>query len=268
MRPKKHLGQNFLTSQAAVKAIIDAGEVRAGDTVLEIGPGRGILTAELLSRSARVVAVEKDNDLIPKLLEGFGDKISLTQLTLIQKDIRDFDHTAYFHDTPFKLISNIPYYITGELLERFLQSKIQPTVIVFLLQKEVAERIVARDKKESVLSVSVKVYGTPKLIRIVKRGSFSPSPNVDSAILSISKISKNAFAHEEDASFFHFLHVGFAHKRKFLVKNLTSLPLPEETILEVFSELALSPKIRPEDVSAPQWIALFRKLSGKPTPHP
>ena len=169
MKPKKSLGQNFLTSIPARIAIIEAGNLAASDTVLEIGPGKGFLTKGLLESGASIIALEKDSELLPVLKETF---LNHKNLTLIEGDALTYEPPS----KPYKLIANIPYYITGAILERYLSHTHQPSHMVVLVQKEVAERVCARDGKESILSLSVKAYGEPKLVYKVSRGSFNPAP--------------------------------------------------------------------------------------------
>lgn len=221
---KKSLGQNFLTSTKALSDIISAADVNEGDQVLEIGPGRGVLTKELLKRGAKVTAVEKDRVLVGILAEMFALEIETGQLAIIEADILEFDTSSM--SSPYKLIANIPYYITGQIFRMFLEGTCedahQPLSTTILVQKEVAERVIARDGKESILSMSVKVYGEPRLVSVVKRGSFNPAPNVDSAILHISGISKDFFTSNQisEKVFFEVLKAAFAHKRKIIAKNL------------------------------------------------
>lgn len=254
MKPKKSLGQNFLTSIPARIAIVKAGCLLPTDTVLEIGPGRGFLTEELLGTGASIVTLEKDRELIPYLQEKFT---AHKNFSIVEGDALTFDPSS---DTRFakgyKLIANIPYYITGAILEYYLSNKHQPSQMVVLVQKEVAERVVARDKKESILSIAVKVYGNPSIVYRVKRGSFNPIPNVDSAVLSIDTISRKNFIHNDhEDTFFKVLKAGFAHKRKFLISNLKE-KLPEVAWQELFTRVNLSEKVRAEDVSLSQWLAL------------
>lgn len=221
---KKSLGQNFLTSTRALADIISASEVKAGDEILEIGPGRGVLTAELLKTGARITAIEKDRELVPLLNELFSSEVSSGQLTIIEADVLEFDVSSYVHtiNKPYKLIANIPYYITGQIFRMFLEKGPQPSSMTLLVQKEVAERVIARDGKESILSMSVKAYGTPKYVSTVKRGSFNPAPNVDSAILHIANISKDFFITHNitEELFFEVMKASFAHKRKVISSNL------------------------------------------------
>jgi 16S rRNA (adenine1518-N6/adenine1519-N6)-dimethyltransferase len=254
---KKSLGQNFLTSQTALRAMATAGNVKAGDTVLEIGPGKGALTEVLLKFGAHVIAVEKDRDLIPILEEKFAEQIKSKQLELIEGDILDFDIKKY-KIKKYKVIANIPYYITGLLIRLFLESDLQPETIVLLVQKEVADRIVARDKKESILSLSVKAYGEPKYILKVSKKLFRPAPKVDSAIIAINSISKGAFKNKkEEERYFMIIKAGFAHKRKMLMGNLAELA-SRERLAEAFRTLDIPDTARAEDVPLQKWVALAK----------
>lgn len=255
LHAKKSLGQHFLTSHAAVRAMADAGDVGAGDTVLEIGPGTGILTAELLARGAQVVAIEKDTRMIPFLAGRFAAEAADGRLRIIEADALTLDPSdCGLRTTDYKLIANIPYYITGALFEKYLSGKCQPSVLVFLVQKEIAERI-ARSHKESLLSLSVKAYGEPHYVKTVPRGAFSPAPSVDSAILAVEHVSRKRFnnaAHE--ARFFALLKTSFAHKRKLLARNAEALlgNNPAESL----TRAGLAPTVRAEDVPLEAWLAL------------
>lgn len=262
---KKSLGQNFLTSTKALSDIISAADVQLEDEVLEIGPGRGVLTTELLKKGAHVTAIEKDTALVELLKEMFAKEIENGQLEIIEGDVLLFDLVAYvakLKKGPYKLIANIPYYITGQIFRMFLEGgherledalqvhQVQPISMTILVQKEVAERVVARDKKESILSMSVKVYGTPRIVSVVKRGSFSPAPNVDSAILHISGISKSFFTSHsiDEKKFFEVLKASFAHKRKIISKNLIEKGLKHND--------SINPKARAEDLSIEDFALL------------
>lgn len=225
-----------------------AGFVR-GATVLEIGPGTGMLTRELLKLGAHVVAVEADRELFEKLQADFADEIARGQLDLRHGDIRAFDIGAL--SKRYALVANIPYYITGEIIRMFLEADNQPSTMTLLVQKEVAIRI-ARSKKESILSLSVKAYGTPKYEFTVPRGAFKPAPNVDSAVLSIRDISRKHFASRaQEETFFKLVHAGFAHKRKLLAKNLAEAGFVIEHI---------PAKARAEDLALDAWLAFSGQL--------
>ena len=259
-RANKTLGQNFLKSPHALAKIVAAADISAGETVLEIGPGKGALTRALLNAGAHVVAVEKDAQLIPILQETCATEISAGTLTLIHGDILEIKHIEEIVHTPYKLVANIPYYITGQIIRTFLSEHVQPTRMVLLLQKEVVERIVAHDAKESLLSLAVKAYGTPKKVAVVKRGDFSPVPNVDSAILLIADISKKNFPDTHlEQRFFDILHAGFSHKRKKLSRNLEAAA-EKEAIERAFTTLNLNINTRAEDLSLETWIRLAQSL--------
>lgn len=259
LRPKKSLGQHFLTSLAHVRAVADAGDVHEGDTVLEVGPGKGVLTQELLSRGARVIAVEKDDRLIGHLSKTFAAEIKKRRLRIIHGDILDVSLARASLPDTFKAVANIPYYITGAFLRKLLTEIRQPARAALLVQKEVAERI-ARSPKESLLSLSIKAYGTPRYVRTVPRGAFAPAPTVDSAILSIEGISRARFASlREENRFFELLHAGFAQKRKYVARNLERVA-EKASIEAAFRSLSLTSSVRAEDVSLSNWLALSKRL--------
>ncbi len=275
---KKSLGQNFLKSKTALLAMVKAGEIVKSDIVLEIGPGKGALTEKLLETGAKVIAVEKDDRLIEVLNEKFAVEKNSGQFELIHGDILEIDiekelktrgrtlnsnsqgSTSVF--TPhFKLIANIPYYITGLIFRKFLEEGPQPEKIVILVQKEIADRIVARDGKESLLSISVKVYGNPKKIMKVEKENFSPAPKVDSAILLIDNVSKNFFADINEKAFFELLKAGFAHKRKVLISNLKSLAEKSgKNLSKIFPTLGIPEKARAEDLTIETWQKLTKAM--------
>lgn len=251
MEKKKSLGQHFLTSEHYLRLIADVAQIQPGEKVLEIGPGEGVLTRELLSRGAEVTAVEKDTRLIPILKERFAEE----KLTVVEADALDIKPEDLGMQTgAYTLVGNIPYYITGALFKKFLTADVQPHTLVFLIQKEVGERI-ARSKKESILSLSVKAYGEVKYVKTVPRGAFSPPPTVDSAILTIRNISRKNFTHAaHEATFFQLVRAGFAQKRKLLRSNLEAVL--GEHALERMIAAGIPEKARAEDVTLGQWLLL------------
>ncbi len=224
-KAKKSLGQNFLKSKPALDAMCKAGELFKMDTVVEIGPGKGALTEYLLRHVNKVIAIEKDYDLCVILSEKFKNEITEGKMVLVRDDALLFNPNTFdLKSHQYKLIANIPYNITGAIFKKFLTEDIHPERMVLLVQKEVAERIVARDNKESILSLSVKAYGTPKYIMKVGKRFFSPAPKVDSAIIQITNISRKNFANRtQEEKFFELVKSGFAHKRKMLIRNLESI---------------------------------------------
>jgi 16S rRNA (adenine1518-N6/adenine1519-N6)-dimethyltransferase len=254
MKPKKSLGQNFLTSGKAVYEIVNAGEIKKGETVLEIGPGKGALTVELLKSGGKIIAIEKDRELISFLEEKFKIEIKNKTLKLIEGDILDLDIGKIIKkNEKYKIIANIPYYITGAIIERFLSIKKTPELIVLLVQKEVAERIVAKNKKESILSLAVKFYGTPKIIYKVSAGSFFPKPKVDSAVLKITlnQMSKEIKSIEE--LYLNIVKKSFSHKRKMMLGNLKK-EIKNIDWKEVFKRLNIKTTIRGEDLTEKDFV--------------
>lgn len=264
MKAKKSLGQHFLKSEKALSQIIEAGNIHAEDIVLEIGPGQGVLTERLLNVAEKVIAIEKDRELIPFLQEKFSDQIQAGKLDLVEADILRFDpEVLRFYKKPYKLIANIPYYITGAIVEQFLSSSHQPEHMVLLVQKEVAERIVAKDGKESVLSIAVKVYGTPRIIAKVPAGAFTPAPKVDSAILAIDHISRTFFTDINEMHFFKVLKFIFGKKRKQIGGSLSDFLKDTKKAQDILSEVAIDPKTRPENLPKQAWHNICRALEKK-----
>ncbi len=250
MRAKKSLGQNFLMHARIAERIAMVAELAPDAVVFEIGPGTGMLTRELLKLAGKVIALEADYELFETLRTDFANEIAKNRLELIHGDIRTFNITEL--PKGYALVANIPYYLTGEIFRMFLESKNQPSAMTLLVQKEVAERI-ARSKKESILSLSVKAYGTPKREFIVPRGAFKPAPNVDSAVLTIRNISRKHFtSHTEEERFFALLHAGFAHKRKFVRNNLAEAGFTRQDLVTI------PEKARAEDLSLDQWLEITK----------
>jgi 16S rRNA (adenine1518-N6/adenine1519-N6)-dimethyltransferase len=198
--------------------------------------------------------VEKDSRLIPFLTETFRDEVQSGQLQIIEGDALEFALPKKLQTSVYKVVGNIPYYITGALLRAFLSAKHQPKTLVFLIQKEVAERI-ARSKKESLLSLSVKAYGEPQYIKTVPRGAFSPAPKVDSAVLRVRDISRANFKNKlTEQRFFDLIHAGFAQKRKLLVRNLENVLGTKAP--EALQQAGIPQNARAEDVPLEQWLHL------------
>ena len=272
IKAKKSLGQNFLKSKTALLAMIKAGEINSADIVLEIGPGQGALTEKILETGAIVIAVEKDDRLIEILNKKFGKERENGQFTLIHGDILELDlNKIGLKNHTFKLIANIPYYITGLIFRKFLSGDIQPKKLVIMVQKEIADRIIARDGKESLLSLSVKAYGDVKKVMKVEKENFSPKPKVDSAILLIDNISRDFFNGISEEKFFEIIKIGFAHKRKMLIANLKekfglpaapcSAQVGKNDLQKIFRDLKIPEKSRSEDLKLENWKELVKKLT-------
>ncbi len=262
--PKRSMGQNFLTSKRVVEKIVDAADPNKNDIILEVGPGLGAITEQLLSFAGKVIAVEKDDALVEILTEKFANELETGKLDLVHSDITDFDPETlrFYKDFSYKVAANIPYNLTGLIIRKFLTSTFQPNLMVLLIQKEVAERIVTRDGKESLLSLSVKVYGKPKIESSVARGNFNPVPRVDSAILSINDISRDRFkTNKHEDLFFKLIHAGFGHKRKMLVRNMLDENIGTKELLEkILLERKLPITIRAEKLSIDDWLFITNIL--------
>jgi 16S rRNA (adenine1518-N6/adenine1519-N6)-dimethyltransferase len=258
-RKTPKLGQHFLRGAWAARALVRAVGIRRGEPVVEIGPGTGALTAELLASGARVIAVEKDRVLSETLEKRFIDEVTSGSLRIVTNDIRDTElGTLGLKNGCYAVAANIPYYITGEILRMFLSANVQPHTIALLVQKEVAERIVS--KRESILSLSVKAYGEPRIVAKVSRGNFSPPPSVDSAILAITDISRDFFRNTDEEFFFRLLHAGFASKRKFLSGNLARIA-PKPAVLEAFGHCGIPQNARAEEIPLEKWKCLAQAFA-------
>jgi 16S rRNA (adenine1518-N6/adenine1519-N6)-dimethyltransferase len=270
VRAKKNLGQHFLRSKTALKEMVDAARVARGDIVLEVGPGRGVLTEALIAAGATVIAVETDTALIPEITEKFRTEAEEGRFALIEGDMLDKNVQKKIFSTPligkkeYKVVANIPYYITGLLFRLFLEELRQPASLTFLVQKEVAEQIVSRNNKESILSLSVKVFGDPKYIAKVPREAFSPPPKIHSAIVHVGNISRNRLAKLPEEKFFRVVKAGMSSRRKMLLGNLAErLNVSRAELTSVFSALGISPSSRGEDIGVDTWISLARTLVTK-----
>jgi len=260
IKAKKGLGQNFLTSKSIASLIVKSAEVNQKDIVLEIGPGKGMLTKELLKYAGKVIAVEKDKELIDFLKDKFKEEITERKLILVHGDALEFNPKPYIlKEKSYKLVANIPYYITSRLLRTFLETIIQPEKIVLLVQKEVADRITIKasngQRKESILSISVKVYGTPMFIKKIPAMFFHPKPKVDSAIILISDISKKNFTSDQqldEKRFFEIVKKGFSSKRKLLKNNLSL------SNTECLVKCNIPPDTRAERLSVEDWLCLLK----------
>lgn len=271
--PKKSLGQNFLQHPQIAERIVREARVAEGVPVLEIGPGTGMLTRALLAAGHRVIAVEADGELYRALTETFSREIGEGRLEIFHEDIRTFAVEPVLErnrqGNSYAVVANIPYYLTGDIIRRFLTARHKPISMTLLVQKEVAERIArqrGKNPKESLLSLSVKAFGTPRYCFTVTKGSFFPPPKVDSAVISIDSIRQDAFTTAADeAFFFEVLRAGFVHKRKLLIRNLEEL-FPRERIAEGFEKAGIPASIRPEDLTLEQWQQLVHHLSTHPSP--
>ncbi|MCD5390234.1 MAG: 16S rRNA (adenine(1518)-N(6)/adenine(1519)-N(6))-dimethyltransferase RsmA [Candidatus Pacebacteria bacterium] len=261
---KKSLGQNFLKSKKALSQMIRATNVTEHDLVIEIGPGKGALTRPLLETGARVIAFELDKRMIDYLQTDLSEYIKSGQLALIHQDVLEIDMADFFGKfEAYKLIANIPYYITNAIIRKFLETKYQPTNMCLLVQKEVAERIVFRDGKQSLLALAVAVYGDAKYIAKVDRKYFSPNPKVHSAIIHIGNISTKKIGNEKRQKlFFEIIRAGFAHKRKKTIRNLEKIA-DKKIWTEIFAELEIDENTRAEKLDLNKWLNILGLFEQK-----
>jgi 16S rRNA (adenine1518-N6/adenine1519-N6)-dimethyltransferase len=249
-RASKKLGQNFLADKNVLQKIIDSSNIVPDDIIIEVGPGLGTLTRELAMRAKKVVAIEKDRNMIEILEETLND---FKNIEIIQGDA-----LKIFSDFPnYKVIANIPYYLTSPLIRKFLESKNPPKEMVLMLQKEVAQRICAVPPKMSLLSVSVQFYATAKIVLNVSKNSFWPAPKVDSAVIKIiPKLGKPSMPAEQ---FFKIVKAGFLHPRKQLAGNLSKgLKLSKENTEKWLQQNNINPKQRAETLSIDDWLNLAK----------
>lgn len=262
-RANKTLGQHFLTNKGIIKKIIEAAKITPDDVILEIGPGLGALTLDLAARAQKVIAVEKDKNLAEALKEKLA-KQEIDNAEIIVGDILKLIDSLSCRlkankAKSYKLISNIPYYLTSHLIRRILELEYKPENIILMIQKEVARRICAVNKKESLLSLSVKFYADPKILFFVSKGSFLPPPKIDSAVIEITP--KKSAPPIDPKKFFSVLKAGFASPRKKLISNLTkNLKISAPELQAAFKTLQISELMRAEGLSLDQWIQLTQNI--------
>lgn len=254
--PKKSLGQHWLKDRSILATIADEAGITADDTVLEIGPGLGTLTSELLRRARKVVAVELDPDLAAKLPGQFPG----TALEVINQDILTFDLTRLPQN--YVVVANVPYYITSKIIQLLTTSVNKPRAIVLLIQKEVAERLAAEPGDMSILAVSAQVYAKVRLGEVVPAEYFTPPPKVDSQVVILETLSEPHIASELEKRFFRVVKAGFAAKRKKLRSSIASGLHMSKTEAEVLlKKAAINPDDRAEQLSIEDWSRLAGLIS-------
>ena len=250
IKQKKRLGQVFLKNHVVILDILRFADIQEKDNVLEIGPGKGALTKELLKRKTNLIVVEKDPEWANYLKEKYPElKIHIDDVRdIYSKVIKEFKKS-------FKLVANIPYYLTSFLIQLIVTNKERPKVCILMIQKEVAIRITERDKKSSLLSVITNFYADIKYLKTVPKADFKPIPKVDSALIEIipKKYNKNI-----EENFLKIVKQGFLHKRKQLFKNLKQI-IKEDNLQEIFSNLNILLDIRAESLSTQTWIEITKQ---------
>ncbi len=300
-KAKKSFGQNFLADPSVVRRIIQVAEIQPGESVLEIGPGTGVLTYALVAAGAKVTAVEADHDLIAPLQERFGDKIELIEGDIFnvrhpeevnptKGPSRDPSASLRMTDGNYKLVANIPYNITSQVLEHFLTTEPRPSRLVLMVQKEVADRITAKPGDMSLLSVVCQLYADVRRAFIVPRGAFRPIPKVDSAVVVLAvrgKVEGRNSKFEKRLKFEDLSHkpsslkfssnfefrpstlepviflaaAGFSSRRKQLHNNIASAGFASSTrVREVLREMSLPETSRAQELSPAHWVELRARL--------
>jgi len=292
-KPSKGLGQNFLIDKNILDKIIAAANIKPSDTILEVGPGLGVLTQELAKHAKKVIAIEKDKTMIEILKETLKDfdnveviEGDILKIDFTTSSLREYSNTRSnlkvqiasspdgslpagrqarnYETAGYKLVANIPYYLTSPLIRKFLEAENQPSEMVLMMQKEVAQRICAKPPQMSLLAVSVQFYADPKIVSYVSKNSFWPAPKIDSAIIKITPHSDSSLREAERRSnlFFKIVKAGFAQPRKQLVGNLSkNLNLSKEQVNEWLSKNNINPTQRAETLSVENWKNLASSLN-------
>lgn len=267
IKAKKSLGQNFLKDEQVLARIIENGNISQEDVVIEIGPGQGALTELLAEACKKVIAIELDDRLIPVLKENFQYD---ENVEIVHDDILKINLPALIEANNlqggYKVIANIPYYITAPIIRLLLETKFPPSEIILMVQKEVAERITAKAGSMSILAVSVQYYSNAKYLFTVPRSAFDPVPKVDSAIIKISRIKNDESGikndKEEIKKFFRIVRAGFSAKRKTLENNLSNgLHVDKKEILEKIESIGFVKNTRAQELTVADWKKLSELLS-------
>lgn len=263
VRVRKRLGQHFLIDEEILDAILSAADLSTDDTVIEVGPGLGVLTRELADRAGWVIAIELDDKLASALETNLAP---LENVVIVNEDVLGTDPRILLQSRaafpaslhPYKVVANLPYYITSPVLRHFLEAPVKPTKMIIMVQKEVAEAIVAGPGQRSLLSISVQFYGRPAIIEHVPATAFYPAPEVDSAILKIDVYSRPAVDVDEEG-FFRLVKAGFTATRKQAVNSfMKGLGLPRDRVLELLGQAEIDPERRAETFTLEEWARLWQ----------
>ena len=256
MRPNKAFGQNFLIDRSVLTKIVAAADIDEDDEILEVGAGTGVLTRELATKARRIVAVELERDMLTLLAKTTSHS---PNVELIARNLLFLNPVEVFGQKPYKLVANLPYYITAPTFRHFLESANPPRVLVVMVQHEVAERIVAQPGDLSVLAISIQFYGQPRIVARVPASSFYPAPKVDSAILRVDIDTNAPLTVTERDSFFRLVQAGFSERRKQLHNSLThGLHYKNEIIRAWLGEAGIDASRRAETLSIAEWLHLWQ----------
>ena len=262
VRARKRLGQHFLVDEKALEKVVESAGLGPDDSVLEVGPGLGTLTQELSRRAGKLIAVELDDRLAAVLAEDFKSR---KNVEIVNGDILKLDLKELLWGLRgYKLVANLPYYITSAVLRRFLEAAGKPRLMVVMVQKEVAEAIAAGPGKMSLLAVSVQFYGKPRVISLVPASSFYPPPEVDSAILKIDVYPEPAVPVRNVDGFFRLVRAGFCASRKQLLNSLSQgLGIGRADAALLLEEAGIEPKRRAEALSLEEWFSLWQAMERR-----
>lgn len=253
--PQKQLGQHFLTDEKVLNDIVEAGRINSDETIVEIGPGLGVLTFELVKFAKAVIAIEADRELAEYLRRK-----NISQLTVITGDALQIDWSVNIQDK-YKIIANIPYSITSPLLRKVFLLEKRPELLVLLIQKEVAQRLIAEPGNNSrgFLTILLEANASARIIRTVKPGSFYPHPEVDSAIIEVVPHGESL----QSELFWPAVEAAFSHKRQTLINGLMNLPVERSVLQQICDQIGLHPMARPADLSLEEWIELSKLIKDK-----
>jgi len=257
LHAKKGLGQNFLIEGGILKKIAAAAELTPADTVIEVGPGLGVLTETLAEQTGKVIAIELDTHLADILKTRFTD---LNQVTIINEDVLNVNPVDILgKETHYKVVANLPYYITSAVIRHFLEASLKPGLLVLMVQKEVAKQITAQPGEMSLLSVSVQLYGKPTIVSKVSAHCFYPAPKVDSAILKIAVYPQPKLQTADVTGFFDIVRAGFSANRKQLPNSLSNgLKVPKNDIIPVLEKAGIDQQRRAETLTIDEWGGLYQ----------
>jgi 16S rRNA (adenine1518-N6/adenine1519-N6)-dimethyltransferase len=266
LQARKGLGQHFLVNSGILNMITGAAELSPSDLVLEVGPGIGVLTHELVGQAGWVIAVELDTRLAEMVKETLlpesnfsiinTDVLKVEPLELIQQEKGKFP-AAIADPLNYKLVANLPYYITQPIIRHFCEAKLKPRIMVIMVQKEVAKNIIAQPGDLSLLAISVQYYGKPEIVGYVPARNFYPAPKVDSAILKITMYPKPPLIVTSEKSFFKIVRAGFCARRKQVANSLAQgLDIPKPEVLSLMEKTEVIPQKRPETLTLEEWAHL------------
>jgi 16S rRNA (adenine1518-N6/adenine1519-N6)-dimethyltransferase len=267
-RAKKSLGQHFLIDSGVLHKIVEAAGLSPQDTVIEVGPGLSVLTAELAKRAGRVIAVELDDNLAQLLSQTLA---WASNLTIVHEDVLKVSPSALLEaagitlEHEYKVVANLPYYITSAVLRHFLEGDVRPAMMVVMVQKEVAKAITAKPGEMSLLSVAVQFYGEASIVSSVSAHAFYPAPKVDSAILKIRLYPHPLIDTDRTGSFFELVRAGFCANRKQLINSLSQgLSKPKDDIRPLLEKAAIEPVRRAETLTIAEWVKLWKVFEAEP----